>query len=388
MNKEFSLHYDDIAINITFESNFNEVEKFMREYFQPYFLWVEKIVEERRADVRVFLGKKPDHAPSFKDSPLIRIDDSGSFLHCSAHKVQDGQISWLKLMPFGTIVSVDRFARAIAVYGFTEDCLKVPLLRIIEDIVAVELQSEGAIFIHASGVEVDGRVILLIGNKGAGKTTGLARLLSTFNARKVCNDTAVLFTRSDGSITVRGWPSFFKVSLGSIAAIIELAGAFPQAHRDTLADEGRLWSIYKKVALFPMQAAELFGADILAEGKLGSVILARFSMSDPPRCVALDWAEASQSFDQFLQGLYNPNHSSEFHLAAVSKQDVQRSMKSFLQTATKISVPLYEMRWAPAIEDMFSLVPELRLGRKSIHRAMTAVQQVDDRFSLPKELIK
>jgi alpha-D-ribose 1-methylphosphonate 5-triphosphate synthase subunit PhnL len=76
---------------------------------------------------------------------------------------------------------------------------RAAVLRVVRQLAVAQSLADGTRFLlHTSGVEERGRVLLLAGPKGAGKTTLVAHLASTLRAGVVSNDCALVSRSTEG----------------------------------------------------------------------------------------------------------------------------------------------------------------------------------------------
>ena len=89
---------------------------------------------------------------------------------------------------------------------------RASLLRVVRELaIAQSLANDRSVRLHASALECDGRVVLLTGPKGAGKTTVLAHLASATGAAVVTNDCAFVSRTANDGWEVRPVPISISV---------------------------------------------------------------------------------------------------------------------------------------------------------------------------------
>ncbi len=134
--------------------------------------------------------------------------------------------------------------------------------------------------LHAAGVEIGGRAVLLLGPKGAGKTTLAIHLLRSGVGRAVANDRA--FASASGpSCMVHGVPTAVKIRPTTLAEFPELLREIPAVERPylhSLAELGHATSIAGpsdsvELALSPPQFLRQLGAKPCAAAPLGAIVL-------------------------------------------------------------------------------------------------------------------
>jgi hypothetical protein len=367
-------------VRIGWHADCHYTRAFLQAYLHPFFEVLDGAASPCDAlQVDVFVGPAPPEAPPLDEAELFTIDTSKGFLHCTGRRATRDGLSWVRMEPSGALLRIDRPAGRITVWAASDPALAIPLLRVIEDWTLNEAQNHGAVVLHASAVASEGRAFLLVGNKKAGKTTGLCRLLEHFDADKIANDNVCLF-RSDGRLCVRGWPAFFKVSVGTLACTLPLAGDFPQAARPFLDDDAALWEVYDKVALYPAQGAARFGATVQPDAQLAAIYFPTFRLDQPPSVDRIGAAEALVRLRECLQGLKNANHCEWLGLNPVDEAALLDTLQSLAAAMQPGEVGLYSVTWAPAFEDLLAGTAELRPHRKAIRRCRAAAKPPADEW--------
>lgn len=134
--------------------------------------------------------------------------------------------------------------------------------------------------LHAAAIELGGRAILLLGSKGAGKTTVAIHLLRSGLCRAIANDRA--FASAGGaSVVVHGVPTAVKIRPTTLAEFPELLREIPAVERPylhSLAELRRATAIpgpsdSVELALSPPQFLRQLGAQPCAAAPLGAIVL-------------------------------------------------------------------------------------------------------------------
>lgn len=133
--------------------------------------------------------------------------------------------------------------------------------------------------IHAASVEAAGRAILIVGPKGAGKTTLSLHLLRSGRCRMMANDRAFV-GRDAVSVVVRGMPTAVKVHQPTLTEFPELRRGLPPVDRPYLhtlddltnAIIGDVMPESTEFALSPTQLAHQFRVESLGSAPLGAIV--------------------------------------------------------------------------------------------------------------------
>lgn len=312
------------------------------------------------ATMRAQVGPPPPEVPARDAGTPLPVDRSGGFLHCEGRVTKAGAVRWIWLAPFEALVRVE--GPAIAVFAPDEAALRVPILRIVEDLLLDEAQRRGAVVLHASAVVAAGRAVLFCGNKGAGKTTALLRALEGASVGLLANDNVCL-VEQDGGYLARAWPAFLKVEAGTVASTGPLVRDLPPACAPWLDDTVALWDIYEKVAFYTSQGAARFGAKVITEAPLGVLVLPRFRPDHPPALSSAPAAEVAAELPTFLQGVFNPNHGPWLG-HEVDRETVRANLDRFLAWIRRTALPTYALSWAPSLGDLLGRLPLLGATRR------------------------
>ena len=370
--------YWEHAIEIEWHADCDLAKEFLAAYFAPYFDIQDDGAHKAElvAHVNVHLSASMANLPDGLTVKPVPIDSSKGFLHCTGRIVPSTDGALVLLEPFGVLIGVEYLTRTINIWGPSAASLRIPLLRIIEDVILNEVQRHGAVVLHASAVVAGGRAMLLVGNKKAGKTTGLCRLLSGFDVAKLANDNVCVSWRN-GRLTARGWPAFFKVSVATAAAVRELNRDLPSLRRSVLENDDALWEVYEKVALYPSQGAQRFSTVIEPEAEIGCLIFPAYRAEAGPAVLPISIDEVAAELPTFLQGVRNSNHSEWLGLNRVSEADVVHQLGGLVAHMRDAHTPIYRICWAQSLEELFGRIAELRPFHKGI-RACLAAESVDN----------
>lgn len=121
-----------------------------------------------------------------------------------------------------TAYRINRHARHITAY--VSEASFVHLVELIRYTCLIIEESRGSILLHASAAMVDGEAVLVLGQKGAGKTTTLLRLLLN-EAFDYLSGDKVLIDSTTGGLRIRAWPDYPHIGIGSLRTYPVFASA-------------------------------------------------------------------------------------------------------------------------------------------------------------------
>ena len=181
-------------------------------------------------------------------------------------------------------VAVDKGRYAVIGKSKNESAIRCPL-RIVREIALRTLENQGGCFTHAAAVSFeDGQKgALIIGDKGAGKSTTMWQFLHYGGADFITNDRSISVLE-DQELTVYGWPMCLALGVGTVQAttnIQELKNKqFSRSQDERIWDEAisteeeakEKWASGCKFEITPKEAAEMTGTTIRSSTKVDMVI--------------------------------------------------------------------------------------------------------------------
>jgi hypothetical protein len=128
----------------------------------------------------------------------------------------------------GTVLSVqpgpqlayryDPASGELLIVGADEQAVAVAAARLAREMVRGQLLGDGWHILHASAVVRDGRAVLALGDKGAGKST-TALLLGRSGFQLLANDRVFVRPEPDGTLRLLPWPAAAALGLGLLSAL-------------------------------------------------------------------------------------------------------------------------------------------------------------------------
>lgn len=118
---------------------------------------------------------------------------------------------------------VDRASRQVTFFGAEENPGSTIHLHDFTRYLALLIaQSKGWVLLHASAVTIEGSVVIVMGHKGAGKTTTMLSLVERQGAHYFSGD-KVLAKVVGSDLCLKAWPDIPYIGLGSLVAYPDLA---------------------------------------------------------------------------------------------------------------------------------------------------------------------
>lgn len=364
MRETVTVSFATSAIVLDLPSTARGAIDFLRAYLEPYHrIGPAPAVRPVLADVYIDISTDVSPGRTFDGATSIVVDRSNTFMHCTAAVRDDGGERWIRFDPSGVTMAIDRRTRAVRVHARTAEALRVPLVRLIEDLTIHHLERAGGVFIHAAAVATPAGAVVIAGTKGAGKSSILCHSLRHFDVAALANDNCILSLEA-GRPYVRGWSGFFNVSVGTLAVYDELSGAVPPELQPLLDRPDDWWRTPQKLSLFAAEAAECFRAPIDPAGPLSALVIARFDPASPAgvRLVAPD--DVTADVDALIQGSQHPNRTENWlGLEAVPRSQLRQNLLGLLNAA-KDTMRVYQLSWTTPLESLLTVIPPLGRQRR------------------------
>ncbi|WP_181803108.1 phosphoenolpyruvate carboxykinase (ATP) [Streptomyces shenzhenensis] len=190
-------------------------------------------------------------------------------------------------------------AGSLMVFGCDTEPVATATARLAREVMRGGLLRDGWAVLHASAVVSEGRTVLTLGSKGAGKTTTAFALAAKHGRGLLANDRVFVRPNDRGGVDVLPWPSAAALGLGLLDALgwfdicrerLE-AGETLHPTQDGRVTEailaGRrepLWngSREMKTQVFPDQFPSWFGVPLATEGEAAALVFPRIEAGAAP----------------------------------------------------------------------------------------------------------
>ncbi|NJQ03545.1 hypothetical protein [Streptomyces zingiberis] len=226
----------------------------------------------------------------------------------------------------------DPGAGALEIIGCRTEDVATAAARLAREMVRGVLLRDGWSVLHASAVVHDGRVVLTLGEKGAGKTTTALALADRYGLGLLANDRVfVRAAREGGGVDVLPWPSAAALGLGLLDALgwfdiarVRLEGGEAlHPTQDARVTEALLSGRMKplreggkelKAQVFPDQFTRWFGLTLATGGQAAALVYPRVEQGAVP--AVEDRGRALREGD-FLSGATEDRYPDVFAVARV-----------------------------------------------------------------------
>lgn len=131
--------------------------------------------------------------------------------------------SGMELTPWRVGHQADRETRQVAIRSTDARNLAITVRKAIREVLLDYCEAHGYTMLHASAVADDQRVIVVVGDKGSGKTTLALNGALTAGYRYLSNDHLILY-RTPGSLVVTSLPTPIPVKIGTYLDYAEQLG--------------------------------------------------------------------------------------------------------------------------------------------------------------------
>jgi hypothetical protein len=223
--------------SVTVTSTSPPITDWAARYFAPWWSTcrAKESVRGAHGTARHHVRAEVDHARwkdierEVRSSPATEVAyASGPILH---HRDNTGTVIAFQAGP-GLAYRYAPASGELLVVGTDEQQVAVAAARLAREVVRGRLLDDGWSILHASAVVRDGRAVLALGDKGAGKST-TALLLGRAGYQLLANDRVFIRLEPDGALRLLPWPAAAAIGLGLLSAL----GAYDAVRNRVLAGE-------------------------------------------------------------------------------------------------------------------------------------------------------
>ncbi len=316
----------------------------VRDFFSSHFTFREGESGRARVTLNLFLGEAyPVSSVGSGERVWIR-QSASAFFSVPAERVRYEGDECVRSLETGTTLRF-RMSRTEVDVGLREPCPLLDLIELIRDLVLKLEQESGKVAIHATSCLRDGEATLIVGAKGAGKSSLAIELVRNFGFTFLSGDKTLLWSHA-GDLMCAGWPDWPHIGLGTASNYPELVEAFGLAEQIARADAGHLWATANKLALDPTRFRGLVPhAPCGANAKVTRLIYPR--VEPAPGTDVSELADGYAGLAAHIEAAFRPD--GDWHAMVSPSVDVRRSLEATLSAAGQ--VPAFKLRGIGRLTD-------------------------------------
>jgi hypothetical protein len=216
------LHYLNSSLRLEIQDNAWSKTKPVLDFFSSHFAIDEQCERKPITTIRV-------HAYSDFDLGCYGDKQNGQHVVMRTSTAKEFQLSCTRCNLNGRTLFIcdntrsnivmDKSKNIIDIYVSKDS--QVQFIELIRDLIVKNEESSGMCILHASAVQINGRGLVFVGGKGAGKSTLIYECLRRGNIKYVSGDRVFLKVRN-GKIWMKGWPDYPHLGVGTIRRYSEL----------------------------------------------------------------------------------------------------------------------------------------------------------------------
>jgi hypothetical protein len=293
------------------------------------------------------------------------VVDASLYAHqqCEGIREGDGDQYRIFIRKTGTLFEFDRPGATIAITNADFKLLRMEAIRLIKSLASLKGEQQGALMLHASAITTDDKATMFLGDTRNGKTTILLEMLTGFKCDMVSCDTSFVFEDAN-AVGIRGWPSNFSISLGTIYD-------FPCLHDLAPAEARKMnyrtaWAVFDKHVLDTGDVLTRTRTIIMPQSKLRTIVFINFCKDRPAE---LSQAVSSTELRRYLEKVYlgsrdwvYPNWHG-FYL--VDGDLIATNLERMANMVEKQNISCFVLNWSPAPASFLHQIPELNVISKS-----------------------
>lgn len=204
--------------SVTVSSPYSQVIDWVTRYFSPW--WA--ATPGAQSTVTVIARERPDKFDTLATSVMSENSEETAYPRSRIHYIHRSDGTVIAFSPLDQI-SYCYYPDSSQLFIYGKNSLVVPLARsatrIAREVIRAQLVTDGWSLLHASAVVLDnGRAILTLGDRGAGKTT-VAFTLAAAGAGLLANDRVFARPCAPAGVELLPWPSGAAVGLGLMESL-------------------------------------------------------------------------------------------------------------------------------------------------------------------------
>lgn len=214
-----TLSYIGVNFSIDFTNASEEIRLKVMNFFEDYFVKDFSIKEKDSFEVIAILEKSKNINEILEYGHSITIHNSKKpSVHEEGVILTVGLVNYIYNKATKAVYEINRLNKKIRIYNADSIALVRDIIRVSRDIVKVcaeKLQS-GILLHGASVVSPSGRGLLLVGNKGSGKSTVMLELIYAHGYKEVSRDRTFVVNTEKDNWRAYGFPNYYNLTARTI----------------------------------------------------------------------------------------------------------------------------------------------------------------------------
>ncbi|WP_127572669.1 hypothetical protein [Paenibacillus xylaniclasticus] len=196
-------------------------------------------------------GSQFDHITWEQGDEVYIRKSTSSFFTIRARRIGIGETEYFRCDETGICIAMDKGQRTIIITGALEGSERenLVLIELIRDLVLKNEENYGVVVVHATCAYRDDEASIIVGQKGAGKSTTLLELVHRFHFLFMSGDKTLVWA-DGGKLYASGWPDYPHLGLGTMSKYSQLVEIYNLADSIAAAQE-TIWSGEHKIAASP-----------------------------------------------------------------------------------------------------------------------------------------
>lgn len=143
---------------------------------------------------------------------IMRVSSAERFNLSAAHYAANG-LDIFECKDSKTIMIFDFENKKVDIYA--SEASDIQIIELIRDTIIKDQENKGTLVLHAAAAVKDRNAVVIVGSKGAGKTTTLLELVMNGGCKMVSGDKLFLKVEENG-VKLTGWPDYPHLGVGTI----------------------------------------------------------------------------------------------------------------------------------------------------------------------------
>lgn len=324
-SKVTSMEFLHSKLNIYSGGNVNLSSIF--DFFSTHFIIKNNNkIKNSLADIYIYNSNELKNI-NFKKGKDVYIRKSASdFFTIKAKKVILNNQEYLRIDQTGTIISFrpEKKEIHIQLQQKVDQKDELTVIEIIRDLVLRHEENNGVVILHATCAFKNNQASIIIGSKGAGKSTTLLEFVQKSDYKFMSGDKTFIWIENN-TVVASGWPDYPHLGLGTISKYPELVEKLDLKEKIKTNMED-IWSTKHKIAVSPTKFKQVFPCT--PPGLICSVANMYYPrLHDSDSCVLVRKENKAEFILPHVESLYKEDGDYWNNYIELSKVDLQKNSK-------------------------------------------------------------